>query len=202
MSYIEALQDGITKTGPYYNIPCGTCETGIVKSKSYRRDKKYTCQDCKSIAKGKADYSKAIVKETKFRDAISRIELMVGDMEPYQEAIEKVHRTLHHEGWYKSTEEMMAAIELLKNGVRAIHNQKIGRYHVDFALPDHKIILEIDGKVYHNSDTRRQEGIRDGNILLMIGLDWKIIRLDTDRVNNHIERLIPSIIAIDKAGIK
>lgn len=196
MGYKEAMEDGIKAVGSYYLIPCSVCKTKQIKCASYSRKRTYTCDMCKAIAKGKSDPVKAANKALKFHDAVSRIELVVGDLTEYREAMEKVQRTLDHAGWYRSTEEIMAAIELLKNGVKTIHQQKIGRYSVDFVLPEYKVLLEIDGKPFHNNHTLEKEGIRDGQILLSVGVGWEIIRIDTDKINKDIRKLLPSIEAI------
>lgn len=195
MGYREAMEDGIEKE-PYgcYRIPCSVCKTNLVKSTSYSRKRTYTCDRCKAIAKGKEDPFQVANKAIKFQDAVSRIELIVGNLDEYQDAMKKVQKTLNHAGWYRSTEEIMAAIELLKNGVKTIHQQKVGRYSVDFVFPDYKVLLEIDGKPFHNN--REKEGIRDGQILLSMGAGWEMIRIDTDRINKDIRKLLPSIEAI------
>ena len=196
MGYKEAMEDGIKTVGSYYLIPCSVCKTNLVKCASYSRKRTYTCDMCKAIAKGKEDPVQVANKTLKFHDAVSRIELLVGNMDEYQEAITKVQKTLDHAGWYRSTEEIMVAIELLKNGVKTIHQQKIGRYSVDFVLPDYKVLLEIDGKPFHNNHTLEKEGIRDGQILLSMGVGWEIIRIDTDKINKDVCKLLPSIKAI------
>lgn len=196
MGYREAMEDGIQNVGNYYKIPCSECKTEYVTSASYSRKRKYTCKMCKCIAKGKEDPDKAIDKEVKFRNALNKIEVCAGSLDEYQDAIEKVHKTLHHKGWYRSTEEIMVAVELLKNKARTIHQQKIGKYSVDFVLPDYKVLLEIDGKPFHNNHTLEREGIRDGSLLLSMGVGWEIIRIDTDKINKDIRKLVPSIEAI------
>lgn len=193
MSYLEAMEDGIPKIRGCYEITCSVCGTEKIRSRSYSRQKKYTCHDCKCIRDGIKNEDTAMRKEIKFAKAIDNIEATVGDLEPYRDAIEKVKKSLHHTSWFRSTEEIMVAIELLKNGVKAIHQQKIGKYKVDFVLPDYKVLLEIDGKPFHNSDTRAAEGMRDGSIILTMGLDWEMVRIDTGRINKDITKLLPSI---------
>lgn len=196
MSYYEAKEDGIEIVGRYFNIPCSLCREEYVRSYSYSRDKVYACKACKDTIKATENKEKYMRKELKFDDAVNRITKQVSKIEEYQEAIGKVHKTLHRAGWYRSTEEIMVAIELLKQGIKTIHQQKIGRYKVDFVLPEYKVLLEIDGKTFHNNSTTNKEGIRDGEILLNIGCDWEMIRIDTDKINKDIQKLVPSIKAI------
>lgn len=196
MGYRDAIEDGIQFDGSWYKIPCQKCKTEYVRSSAYSRKRTYICKTCKSIAEGEKDTDQAITKEIRFRQAVSRIEVLVDDIEKYKGAIAAVYKTLHHKGWYRSTEEVMVAIELVQKGVKTIHQQKIGKYSVDFALPEYKVLLEIDGKPFHNNHTLEKEGIRDGSILLAVGVDWEMIRIDTDKVNKNIEMLLPSILEI------
>ena len=192
MGYYEALEDGIEISGDCYIVYCRVCGKRL-RRVCYKRELNYTCEECKEITKNTEKPEKTIEKEIKFRNAVSRIELMVKDVKKYQKAIETVHKTIDHVGWYQSTEEIMAAIELTQKGVKAIHQQKVGKYKVDFLLPEYKVVLEIDGKMFHNEHTRAKEGIRDGNILLNLGFDWEIIRIDTDKINKNIKKLVPAI---------
>lgn len=196
MSIIEAKEDGIEYSNGWYKIPCEACGKGIVKRTAYSRKRSYVCDNCKAIERGKSDVAALDKKEAKFRTAVNRIESCVGNIDEYKNAIAVVHRTLHRTGWYRSTEEIMAAIELLHHGIRTIHQQKIGKYHADFVLPDYKVLLEIDGKPYHNRDTLEREGLRDGTILLMMGVDWEIVRIDTANLNRDIRQLVPAIEAV------
>ena len=196
MGYKEAIEDGIKKAGNYYKIPCCVCGEALVISASYSREKKYICKTCKKVAEGRKNPDQVVSKEIKFQNAVSRIESIVDGFDKYKESIEKVHKTLHHAGWYRSTEEIMVAIELLQKGVKIIHQQKVGKYSVDFVLPEYKVLLEIDGKPFHNNHTLAREGERDGTILLKMGVDWEIIRIDTDKINKDIQKLLPSVEAI------
>ena len=87
---------------------------------------------------------------------IKRIE-KVTSLAPYTKAIEKVKSKLHTNGYFDSTEEIMVAIELFKNGVWFYHQKKVGRYRLDFVLPNEKIVLEVDGSVFHTNETKNKE---------------------------------------------
>ena len=182
----------------WYEVTCAICGE-LFENISFNSEhvENYICKTCKNNQHAIKDaylYSK---KEQKLEAAIERMEKMVKLKPYYIKAINIVNKNLHNKGWFASTEEIMTAVELLKNNVKAIHQQKINQYRVDFALPDHKIILEIDGP--HHKASR--EGTRDGDIILSMGLDWHIVRISTEKINKSIKQLLPAIIECKKLQI-
>ena len=205
MGYIEAVKDNIpiTVISEYvrmYYPPCCGCGKGVM-SNSYIPDYKYTCQKCKPRKDDVFDdldaIARKIIKEKKLKNAIKRIS-KVTDIEKYSAAIKKVERSLGRANWFQSTEEIMVALELIKRGIKAHHQVRIRKYTADFVLPDDKVVLEIDGSVYHTNDTKNYESRRDDIINLAFGLDWEVIRISTSSVNKNITKLYPAIKAIQK----
>ena len=132
-----------------------------------------------------------------FNNAIKRIEKSVGrNISKYEKAIEVVHKNLYKDNWFESTEEIMVAIELLKNNVKLRHQVKVGIYRVDFVLENEKVILEIDGKIFHTEKTKPKEQVRDNILLMKFGLAWEVIRITDEYVNNNIKKLLPAIIKL------
>lgn len=194
MGYRDALEDGVEVKNGIYKIPCSMCGEGYVIRTVYSRKRVYTCAACQGlIKKAEKQATPDQEKEKRYKRAVNRIKADAKSLDGYQDAMEKVRKTLHRPGWYGSTEEIMVAIELLHRGVKTIHQQQVGKYRVDFVLPEYKVLLEIDGKPFHNAGTREREGLRDGIILLRMGDGWEMIRIDTDKINAHITRLVPSI---------
>ena len=112
----------------------------------------------------------------------------------YKDAADKVYNKLHKHGWFDSTEEILTAIELEKNNINYRHQVKFGtRYRVDFVLDDEKVILEVDGKLYHIKDKLLIENLRDDLILLNLGVDWEVVRITDDLINQNIKKLLPAI---------
>lgn len=204
MGYIEAKEDGIkivSKDKPkQYTIYFPKCyKCGVeIKSMRYDRGVQYTCKECKlktylSDKEIKKEFSKE-VKESKFNNAVKRITKKVGtNISKYEKAIHIVHKNLFKEHWFESTEEIMTAIELLKNNIKTRHQVKVETYRVDFVLEDEKIILEIDGRIFHTESTKAKEQIRDNIILMKFGLDWEVIRITDEYINQNIKRLVPAI---------
>lgn len=202
MSYIEAVEDGIRHTDDpnglnwYYPI-CHVCNMNEVPTWMYRRGVKYTCDICKLKENLEDKKSKVTedwdTKEKKYANAVKRMQAVCSHWDAYSNACEKIHKKLHTNGWFQSTEEIMVAIELVQKNVKARHQVQFGRYRVDFVLPDEKILLEVDGKMYHNESTKKKEIIRDNLILINLGPSWEMIRIGDDMINENISRLVGAV---------
>jgi len=201
MSYNEAIEDGVrfSKKG-YSNVyypKCCICGEETM-SPNYIRDNKYTCKKCKFenyIAdKEEKTNTNIETKEKKFKNALRRLEGTRGcSYRDYERAIDIIHDKLHRDGWFDSTEEIMVAIELVKNNIKARHQVKFGRYRADFVLPEEKVVLEVDGVVFHTEKTREKEKLRDSLIVLSLGPDWEVLRITDENINKNIKRLLPAI---------
>ena len=200
MSYYEAIEDGIRtekhgRNTIYYPLCCN-CGNEVM-SMSYLRAVKYTCNDCKANAylsdKEKKTMDSIPSKELKFNNAVKRIYKVTKNKKLYDIAIDRVHNKLHKKGWFDSTEEIMVAIELVKRNIRTKHQVKMGIYKADFVLPEKKVILEVDGVIYHTDRTRQKEEIRDNLIIANLGAEWEVVRITDELINQNITRLIPAI---------
>ena len=80
----------------------------------------------------------------------------------------------------------MVAIELLKLGYSIIPQQKVTKYKVDFAIPKQKIVIEVDGSLYHKE---RYGGGREATIQLALGMDWRIIHIPAELIAEDIQKL-------------
>lgn len=203
MSYQEAMEDNIPRSGngikgQGYYPPCHICGTPVY-SWAYRRGVVYTCPECRKelVAQERAekDSLRAPAKERKLEEAVRRISRMT-DIQPYEKGIGYIRKHLDHPGWFQSTEEIMVALELIRRGVKAHHQAKIFDYTVDFLLPDLKVALEIDGRVYHGRDREKKESVRDDVIAWKLGRGWEVVRIDTENVNRNVTKLLPGIRAV------
>lgn len=200
MGYLDARNDGIRMekgTNGYtaFFPLCSQCGKEV-KSINYIHGLKYLCRNCK-LENKLADRERQIeqnaeTKERKFANAVKRIEKQT-KLSLYKDAIDKVKSKLHTHGYFDSTEEIMVAIELLKNRVGFIHQKKFMRYCLDFVIPSEKIVLEVDGSTFHTEETKKREIIRDDLIVLHYGLDWEVIRITDKLLNKDITKLVPAI---------
>lgn len=203
MSYNEAVEDGVRHVNEpgngWYYPPCSICGAEV-PSWGYQRGKQYRCKQCKFVEsladKEDRKNERADVKEKKFQNATQRIAKVakLKDIPLYESAAEIIHKKLHKDKWFDSTEEIMVAIELVKNKVKAMHQVKLGKYRADFVLPDLKIVLEVDGVCYHTERTRQKEELRDSLIVAALGPEWEVIRITDELINQNITRLVKAII--------
>lgn len=215
MSYYEALEDGL-KVIPgkekfdktIYFPKCHICGEEVF-SYSYNREETYLCKKCKAkkaerkalenlfrvVSKNENPKSYE-AQERKFKRAVVRIKKCKDyDEFDYERAFAKVHDKIHRHGWFDSTEEVMTAIELEKYGMNYRHQVRFGsNYKADFVLDDEKIVLEIDGRLFHSGEEKLEKDIvRDNLIILALGLDWEVIRITDDYINENISQLVPAL---------
>lgn len=199
MSYFEALEDDvpIRKDAMGYNAyypPCKYCGAPVY-ALSYLRDKTYACKDCRTLAveqqKQENNEAAYTLKEKKLRVAIRRIS-KVARIEDYSAAIAVIEKQLSHAGWFQSSEEIMVALELLKCGVKVHHQVRVFDYRVDFVLPELRVLLEIDGPIFHGKERQKQREVRDA-VLNHKFPGWEIIHISTENICINVTRLLPAI---------
>lgn len=192
MGYNEAVEDGIrinnNNYGPRYLVPCCECGTDVL-SWNYIRGRNYMCHSCKDRKKEELKPLKVEAKKRKPEIAIARIKQQGNNIEQYEKAILEIEKHIIKPNWFQSTEEIMVALQLYKRKIPFNHQAKIHNYIVDFILPKDKIILEVDGKLFHTKETRRKEMLRDEFIINKMGEDWEVIRVSDEDVNSHIKNL-------------
>lgn len=202
--FCEAISDGINyiESGLYgnghiiYLIPCLKCGTEI-RSYTYLHGKKYYCKDCKyKMTRRRGDIPKEIAEtltsaEKRFYSGILRLKEQKINLDNCQVEISQIRSQMHGRN-YCSAEEVMAGIWLLKNKIKFDHQYYIKPYWVDFALPNLKIVLEIDGSFYHQCRREKDKG-RDVFIRKQLGNEWEIIRIDAKLIDVNIRKLIPAI---------
>lgn len=200
MGYSDAKNDGIrigkNSYGSTVFYPlCFQCGKET-QTMNYIHGLKYLCPNCKlenKLAdKEKQKEQNKDKKEKRFANAIKRIEKQT-DLTPYKSAIDRVREKLHTHGYFDSTEEIMVAIELLKNKIGFIHQKKLRRYYLDFVIPSKKIVLEVDGSTFHTEETKKREAIRDDLIVLNYGVDWEVIRISDKLINQDITKLVTAL---------
>lgn len=100
---------------------------------------------------------------------------------------------------FQSSAEMIAAIQLLKQRVRAKAQYKILRYRVDFLLPNLKTVLEVDGNLHKYKI--KKDSNRDIAIMAELNKDdegWEIVRIPSKYIEENVRQLVPAILAMRK----
>lgn len=84
---------------------------------------------------------------------------------------------------FSSLQETMVAIQLEKQNIKYESQKEINCKKVDFFLPELKIILEIDGELYHTDENK--EFLRDRQIMKGIGEGYEIVHIEADSVPRY-----------------
>lgn len=154
------------------------------------------CDEClKEIEKKESEERKLYIKLKKremFRKAVNLLEKQNTNMYEYREAIEVVHDFIEDNvDKFDSSYEVLTAIVLVHNRIYSKMQYKVGRYQVDFLLPDLLVVLEIDGERHkHRKD---YDSVRDKAIKKQLGPHWEIIRIDTDNLDKNAKKIPDAI---------
>lgn len=127
-----------------------------------------------------------------FLKGVRHLENQGTDMYDYQEAIEAVREFLdENPDKFDSSYEVLTAIVLIQNRIRCKMQYKIGKYQVDFLLPDLLVVLEIDGDRHkHRKEYDRE---RDRKIKKELGPHWEIIRIPTEHLDKDAKKIPEAI---------
>ncbi|CAN7421009.1 DNA (Cytosine-5-)-methyltransferase [Neorhizobium galegae bv. officinalis bv. officinalis str. HAMBI 1141] len=83
-------------------------------------------------------------------------------------------------------------------GIGFRRQMPIAGYIVDFACPEHKLIIEIDGVSHSYDQNIRRDLTRDQQLA---SLGWQVVRFTNDEVHGHIDDVcmhLLRIIGIDR----
>ena len=176
--------------GTYYEAPCVVCGRPV-KLRIFSTEKVIKCDFCKKeVAKRRKAKVEAAREELlniladdlgtdyehlkRFEKGTTKFSrVYYDDIETARKAIDK----------FDSVPEVVACIELIHIGARVIAHQKVGSFTVDFCLPDEKVVIEIDGSLYHKNEAKEQ--IRDNAITHMLGGDWIVRHVPADAVTKR-----------------
>lgn len=163
--------------------------------------KRIYCEDCKSSIEEevKADKQQYIYYKNRvsFERAISLLEKQKLDFYEYEEAIKAVQEfSAENPEKFDSSHEMIAAIVLIANRIQTKIQHKIGRYRVDFYLPEMKCILEVDGEQHDHKKNVVHDSRRDVKLREALGDDWEIVRIPTKYIEERADLLIDAMEAM------
>lgn len=172
-----------------YLVPCAKCGE-MVKRKTYGRNSIVLCDSCKlkeekqkeAVAEAWFDIIETKA-ERRFNKALDEIQAQVKNFSEYEEAVKVARKAIDK---YGSVPEAMVAVELLRLKYKIIPQQKVGKYKVDFYVPEDKFVVEVDGELFHR-DNRHPN--REATVQLSLGLDVKIIHVPAELIRKDIRKL-------------
>ena len=154
------------------------------------------CDKCyKELEQAETEERKTYVRLRKremFRKAVKILENQNTNMYAYKDAIEVVHDFLEDNiDKADSSYEILTAIVLVQNRIYSKMQYKVGKYQVDFLLPDYMVVLEIDGE--RHKHRKEYDSQRDKFIKKELGVHWEIIRLSTDDLDKNAKKIPKAI---------
>lgn len=154
------------------------------------------CKDCKEQVDETEKRNRELYIKLKKREMFIRacelLEKQHTDMYKYKEAIEVVSDFVEeHPDKFDSSYEVLAAIVLVHNRIHCKMQFKVGRYQVDFCLPELFVILEIDGD--RHKHRKLEDSERDKRIKKALGSPWEIVRINTEYLDMNAKKLPEAI---------
>lgn len=159
-----------------YDHQCVLCETMFPSN--HERD--YYCEECKS----KMDLVKKIEVVDKAETDIKKRFSEYSKLEQIKKCAD-IARKRVFDGIdnFGSKPEAIAAIQMINSGITYHSQAQVGKNKVDFLLPKMKIILEVDGMLYHMDEDKTF--IRDRQIMGSAGESWEIVHISDDSIPNY-----------------
>lgn len=181
-------------------FPCWECGVPVAIVMSTPKARLF-CPDCKTeYEENKNETLKQyILLKTKvaFERALRILEKQRANLYEYKDESELVlELALNDPEKFNSSHEMIVAMELLRNRVKAKTQQKILNHRVDFILTELKVVLEVDG--YMHDFSKVKDSKRDVKVLGELGSGWEVVRIPTKYVEENVKQLVPAIKAIYK----
>lgn len=147
------------------------------------KESQYYCEKCldkMKIVKKLEMVDKAEKLIAKKKRNMRRIAETV-DVSEFSEIVRK--RIMDKVDNFSSVPEVAVAIQMQRIGLSYETQKVIAGKNVDFYLPEIKIILEIDGGLYHTDENKTF--LRDRQIMHEVGEEWEIVHIDADLVPKY-----------------
>lgn len=190
---IRMSRHGLNGMYIFYHPKCSNCgdECNIA---TYESGRKYLCLRCREAEKflHKEDRSKKTVD-----NALRKIRSFRFDKSVFCEYMEcaNIIRSKIEAGMkFDSKEEVMLAMQLEKDGITYETQVSVASHKVDFMLRELRIIVEIDGELYHTDEAKDRD--IDIRVTEELGSDWEIIRITDSWVDYYMTAIGKAILKI------
>lgn len=171
-------------------------EKGIhYKVKDFSNYRSY-CVECKrkhdEETKSDRESYAILKKKVMFERALELLEIQGCNMAKIRNSAIMTQKYLYtHIDKFDSADEIVAAIILISRGVKIQPQVRIGKYQVDFLLPDLKVVLEVDG--YLHRTRKKYDNQRDAEIRQELGEEWEVVRISTKALETKAIQIIEAI---------
>lgn len=179
-----------------YVTPCAS-ECGNPVLSWSRRKNIFKCAFCRKQEKAKEkelnSKINSLVMEKRIEDSKKMILNQVGSLDEYERSFDIIELKKGEPNWFQSKWEVMAAAELIRLRIKTKHQFSVGKYRVDFLLPDLKIALEIDGGFHEITEYKDKDRKKDAELMRDLGPGWRIVRISHRLLKAEIKELLPKI---------
>lgn len=178
-----------------YLFECWNCNEWVVKDIKTPNLRVY-CEGCQQeydnkYQKIKQEYV-ALKIEMMYERSLRILEKQEACLADYKEAAEAVlYFAREDTSKFQSAPEMIATMELIRNGIKVKPQYKIHRHVIDILIPSMKVGLEIDG--YNHKFQVLKDSHRDIQLIEELGQGWEIVRIPTKYIESNVKQLVPAI---------
>lgn len=88
---------------------------------------------------------------------------------------------------HETSIERAMRVALTDAGIAFVPQHHIGRYWVDFAIPSHRLAIEVDGAYWHDAE---RDAVRDHNLSAM---GWSVVRFSEMQVTANVSECVATI---------
>jgi very-short-patch-repair endonuclease len=195
----EFVSIGFDGSREVYITGCVLCG-GQIKTMRRRINPPYKCSECRAHEKENSDIEilrnelHRLTKLKRLEDTKQLIIKQGHGIEKYKKAITVISKYFDRKNWFQSIPEMATGLELIRCKIRFNTQIKVGKYRVDFILPDQKVALEIDS-FYHylNMEIEEKDEVKDALVLAALGLGWEYVHIEDKLLKTNIRGLIPEL---------
>lgn len=167
-----------------------------IQVEDYEPQKRVYCESCEK--KHREEHKKLVFDYARLKvqvmleRALRVMETARCYMHEYVDIAPKLQQeALEHLERFQSADEFIAALILTSNGYEYEMQKPIGRYKIDFFIPELYVCLEIDGEMHElklDVDSNRDVAIRQA-----LGEKWEVIRIPTKYLEQNPEALPDAI---------
>lgn len=140
----------------------------------------YSCDKCESKIRliKKVEMIDKAQKELEKRTGKMKSFKPKRDMSRYVKPVKE--RVMNGIDNFSSMPEAVVAIQMERIGLKYETQKNIAGKKADFIIPEIKIILEIDGELYHTDEDK--SFLRDRQIMAVVGEGWEIVHIHANEI--------------------
>lgn len=140
----------------------------------------YSCNKCESKIRliKKMEMMDKAQKELEKRTGKMKSFKPKRDMSRYVKPVKE--RVMNGTDNFSSVPEAVVAIQMERIGLKYKTQKDIAGKKADFIIPEIKIILEIDGELYHTDEDK--SFLRDRQIMAVVGEEWEIVHIHANEI--------------------